>query len=167
MEEKYLQEEEPEAERNLPFLTKNDLSKKSVVRSFAAFDVDRLKGKSTLSKEERLKSKKIIEQLFKQGKSVSSNGFTLVYLPTVLSSYYPAQAGFSVPKKFFNRAVDRNSIKRLMREVYRTHKHLFYQKLVTNKIQMAVMFVYTGKKMLTIADVEKGVIVCMDKVLKS
>ena len=96
MEEKFLQEEEPGAEKSSPFRTKRNLSSSSDAKPVAVFDLAKAKGRNLFCKEEKLKSKKIIEQLFKQGKSVSLNGFTLVYLPCVLPVFYPAQAGFSV-----------------------------------------------------------------------
>ena len=86
MEEKLLPAEDQEAEKNLPLQTKEETSNSSVAKSFAQFDVTLLKGKNTFGKEEKLKSKKIIDQLFKEGKSVSTNGFTLVYLVPVFDS---------------------------------------------------------------------------------
>ena len=161
MEEKLLQAEEPEAEKNSPLRTRRGLNK-----SFAEFDVS-LKGKNTFGKGEKLKSKKMIDQLFKEGKSVSTNGFTLVYLVKPLNALYPAQAGFSVPKKFFKHAVDRNRIKRLMREAYRLNKTLLYEKLAERKQQMAIMFVYKGKELPKHEAVTKAVIHCMNRIIKT
>lgn len=167
MEEKFLQAEEPEAERSLPLRTRRDLNNPSTAKAFADFDVLLLKGKSTFNSEEKLKSKKIIDQLFKEGKSVSANGFTLVYLIQPLTSFYPAQAGFSVPKKFFKHAVDRNRVKRLMREVYRLNKISLYEKLVGRKQQMAIMFIYKGKELPGHEAVTKSVLACMNKLFKA
>ncbi len=147
MEEKFLQAEEPEAERNSPFRTRRNLNSSSKAKSFDGFDVSLLKGRNTFAKDEKLKSNKIIDQLFQEGKSVSSNGFTLVYLARPLHTFYPAQAGFSVPKKHFKLSVDRNRIKRLMREAYRNNKIPLYKKLVEREKQMAIMFVYKGKEL--------------------
>src|SRR5579871_6744835 len=115
MEEKFLQEEGPGAEKNLLPLTSRDSNSLPEERAFARFDAARLKGHYGFGEAERLKSKKKIEKLFKEGKAISNKGFTLVYLPLQLNSLYPVQAGFSVPKKCFKHAVDRNRIKRLMR----------------------------------------------------
>jgi len=128
--------------------------------------VNLLKGKNTFGKDEKLKSKKIIDQLFKEGKSVSTNGFTLVYLVKPLSTFYPVQAGFSVPKKHFKHAVDRNRIKRLMREAYRLNKVSLYENLAGRKEQMAIMFVYKGKELPKHEAVTKAVLHCMNKISK-
>jgi len=58
MEEKFLQAEEPEAERSLPLRTRRDLNNLSAAKLFADFDVLLLKGKNTFTSEEKLKSKK-------------------------------------------------------------------------------------------------------------
>ncbi len=164
MEEKFSHEEGPEAARNSAFLTKEDLSN-PVAKPFAAFELSRLQGKNTFGKDEKLKSAKLIEQLFKEGKSVSKDGFTLVYLIQDIRSMYPARAGFSVPKRNFKHAVDRNRIKRLMREVYRTRKIVLYEKLVAAQKQLAIMWVYKGKELPTYAQTEKVMLECMEKVM--
>ena len=164
MEEKFLHAEEPEAERNLQFQTKRDLNSSSSASSFPGFDVARLKTKNTFARNEKLKSKKIIEQLFREGKSVSKNGFTLVYLITPLPALYPSQAGFSVPKKFFKNAVHRNRIKRLMREIYRVNKLALFEKLIPHKKQIALMFVYKGKSMPVYKDVSEALLNCLNRI---
>jgi ribonuclease P protein component len=163
MEEKFLQEEERGAAKNLRFLTRRDLNRTSLSKPFALFNPGLLKGNGFCA-EEKLKSKKIIDKLFSEGKSVSQNGFTLVYLTGPLNSFYPAQAGFSVPKKFFKHAVDRNRIKRLMREAYRLNKKLLYEKMVNHKQQMALMFVFKGKEVANQELVTQSILACLNKV---
>ncbi len=164
MEEKYLHAEEPEAERNSQFLTKNDSNRRAAAKLFTVFNPDLTSNKNGFTAAEKLKSKKIIDLLFKEGKSVSNNGFTLVYLYQTLHTPYPAQAGFSVPKKYFKRAVDRNRIKRLMREVYRTSKIQLYQKLCTEQKQFAFMFVYKGKQIPDFSTTQKALLNCMQRI---
>lgn len=165
MEEKFSHAEEPEAARNLAFLTKQDLNSPAKAKPFVAFKLSRLQGKNTFSKDEKLKSAKLIEQLFKEGKSVSKDGFTLVYLVADVHSMYPARAGFSVPKKNFKHAVDRNRAKRIMREVYRTRKLKLYEKLVAVQKQLAIMWVYKGKELPTLVQAESVMLDCMEKVM--
>jgi ribonuclease P protein component len=163
MEEKFLQEEEPGAGKSSRFLTKGALNRSSSGKSFAQFELAKLKGNHFCA-EEKLKSKKTIDKLFSEGKSVSQSGFTLVYLIGPLLSFYPAQAGFTVPKKFFKHAVDRNRIKRLVREAYRLNKNQLYEKLVAQKQQMAFMFVYKGKELPTQEAATKAVLACLNRV---
>lgn len=80
----------------------------------------------TFGKEERLKSRKIIGRLYEEGKSIKVFPLRMVYLQTSHTSDFPCQAGVSVPKRNFKRAVDRNRIKRLLRESYRLEKHTVY-----------------------------------------
>ena len=168
MEEKFLHAEEPEAERNSQFLTRRDLSSSPSAKSFPDFDLSLVRDQFGLGKLEKLKSRKTIDQLFKEGKSVSTNGFTLVYLVKPLyQTHFPAIAGFSVPKKFFKHAVDRNRIKRLMREVYRKNKYHLYEQLVLRKEQMAIMFVYKGKTLPDYGAALKAVTDCLGKITKT
>jgi len=109
----------------------------------------------TFQKEERLCSKKIIDKLFVEGEAFISFPLKVVFLPTKLPAGFPVQAGFSVSKKNFKRAVKRNRIKRLMREAYRLHKHELYQKL--DDRQLAVFFVYIGKEMPKYASIENAI----------
>ncbi|MBL0308996.1 MAG: ribonuclease P protein component [Bacteroidetes bacterium] len=167
MEEKSSHAEGPEAEKSSRFQTRRDSNSPFQVRSFDAFDSEKLKGRNTFSAAEKLKSKKIIEQLFKQGKSFGKSGFTLVYFPCTLNSFYPAQAGFTASKSNFKKAVDRNRIKRLMREVYRLNKIPLYQSLVEKKKQMALMFIYKGKELPDMDKTQAAITACLSKLLQA
>lgn len=94
-------------------------------------------------KEEKLKSKKLIERLFTEGKSVSKYPLKLFYLPVVFEDDIKVKAAVSVSKRNFKTAVGRNQVKRLLRETYRLNKHM-----VTENIddQYAFIFLYTGKE---------------------
>ncbi|WP_445734606.1 ribonuclease P protein component [Mariniflexile sp.] len=107
--------------------------------------------KYTFNKKEKLKSKKLIEQLFAEGKSVSAFPLRLVFLPTNFDENVVAKTGVSVSKRHFKRAVDRNRIKRLMREVYRLNKTEYFNNMTT---QYAFMILYIGKELPTIAQIE-------------
>ena len=96
----------------------------------------------TFKKEERLKSKKLIEVLFKQGSSFSIAPFRILYILPV-ENIAPLQSGFAVSGKNFKRAVDRNRIKRLMREAYRLQKNDLTETLRKHQKFMAVFFIYT------------------------
>jgi len=67
-------------------------------------------------KKEKLKSEKLISKLFLEGKSVSAYPLRMVYLKTTFDEAVKIKAGVSVSKRNFKKAVDRNRIKRLLRE---------------------------------------------------
>ncbi|MCL7761859.1 ribonuclease P protein component [Polaribacter sp. Z014] len=102
--------------------------------------------KHTLGKEERLKSKKLIEKLYLERNSVKAFPLRMIFLQTEHTSKFPAQVGVSVPKRNFKLAVDRNRIKRLMRESYRLQKEIVY-----NNIEQPYVFMisYIGKEKCT------------------
>lgn len=102
--------------------------------------------KFTLSANERLKSRKIIERLFKEGKSFSHFPFRVIYVENE-NAETVLQAGFTVSARNFKKAVDRNRIKRLMRETYRLQKNPLREHLEESRISIAVFFVYTGTEL--------------------
>ena len=107
------------------------------------------KQRYTLGKNEKLKSTKTIEQLFKQGKSFSVFPFRIIYIATNSSPAYisasPLQTAFSVSKKYFKKATDRNRIKRLMREGWRLQKNTLQDEMAGHN--MAVFIIYTGNEL--------------------
>ncbi len=97
--------------------------------------------KASFSKKEKLKSKKLIEQLFAEGKSVSAYPLRLIFMETTFVEDVKLKIGVSVGKRNFKKAVDRNRIKRLLRESYRLQKHLYFNNITT---QYAFMILYIG-----------------------
>ena len=93
-------------------------------------------------------------ELFAKGKSVVVPPFRLVWMFAELKSPSPVQVAFSVPVKNFRLAVDRNRIKRQMREVYRKTKSTFYPIVQLEKKQCAMMIIFTGRTKLPFTDVE-------------
>ncbi|MFA5298392.1 MAG: ribonuclease P protein component, partial [Lutibacter sp.] len=106
----------------------------------------------TLGKDEKLKSRTLIEQLFAHGKRVKLFPLQLIYLQVNHSAEFPIKVGFSVPKRNVKLAVDRNRIKRMMREVYRLNKYLFSENLDNKYI---FMFIYGQKEEPKYADLEE------------
>lgn len=105
----------------------------------------------TFNKKEKLKSQKQIELLFAEGHSVSAYPLRLVYLKATFDDDILIKTGVSVSKRQFKKAVDRNRIKRLLREVYRLNKHLYFNKITT---PYAFMILYIGKEKPTLLEVE-------------
>ena len=96
-----------------------------------------------LKKEDRLKSRKAIELLFAKGKSFSEFPFRVLWM--ISENAAGLKAGFSVSSKSFKRAVDRNRIKRLMREAYRLQKNELQNDPALTQKSLGIFFIYTGK----------------------
>lgn len=94
---------------------------------------------------EKLKSKILIDKLFSEGKSLQSFPIKLLYLPVKDIQLDSHKTGVSAPKRNFKKAVDRNYLKRLMREAFRKNKYLV-EDMKTQKY--AFMFIYTGRQKL-------------------
>ena len=112
---------------------------------------------------EKLKSKILIDRLFSEGKSVHIFPVKLIYLPVKDLQLASNKAGVSVPKRSFKRAVDRNYLKRIMREVYRKNKYLVENNLPLN---YAFMFIYTGKKIVDYKQVNSAMTGTMKKLIE-
>ena len=98
--------------------------------------------KFTFNKKDRLKSQKLIEKLFLEGKSVTSFPLKLIYLKTEVAGDHTIKAGVSVSKRNFKKAVDRNRIKRLLRECYRLNRDTYFNNISTS---YALMILYIGR----------------------
>lgn len=96
--------------------------------------------KQTFKKSERLSGKKDIEELFKHGSYFYLSPLKIVSHPNTHAQTH--QVLFAVPKKNFKHAVDRNLLKRRMREAYRLHKHI----LITEPKVLSIAYIYTSKQ---------------------
>lgn len=96
----------------------------------------------TFKKDEKLSSEKWIKELFEKGSSFYLHPFKVITLLHP-NSGCPNQALISVPARAFKRAVDRNLIKRRIREAYRLHKH----ELISNQ-KWLIAYIYTAKEIL-------------------
>jgi ribonuclease P protein component len=101
---------------------------------------------NTLGRSERLKGEKTIGLLFETGRSLSVHPIRLIYQINPSPENFPVKIGFAVPKKIFKRAVDRNLLKRRMREAYRLNKHLIIKETEDNFPCLEIMLIYQGQK---------------------
>lgn len=117
----------------------------------------------SFKKIEKLKSQKLIEKLFSEGKSIAVYPLRLVYLKTSFEDPVKFKVGVSVSKRNFKKAVDRNRIKRLMREAYRLNKSKYFNNITD---QYAFMILYIGKSETDFNTISKKMNTLMDVFLK-
>ncbi|MDQ3393659.1 MAG: ribonuclease P protein component [Bacteroidota bacterium] len=111
---------------------------------------DNIDVSKTFHKSERLNSRKLIQELFDKGSSFFLYPLKVIFFSAPPGS--PNQVLFSVPKRNFKKAVDRNKIKRRLRESYRSNKTiLMYGEKNTNSYLIA--FIYLGKEILTFNEI--------------
>ena len=98
----------------------------------------------SFGKSERLCSKKLIEELFSnnQVNKITEHPFLLLWKEAKIESDYPAQVLIIVSKKLFPKAVDRNKVRRQLRELYRLNKHFIYTTLDKHQKKVALLVMY-------------------------
>jgi len=128
----------------------------------------------SLGKKERLKSRKLIDQLFSEGKNFVVSPYRVYYLfskpgshPIPFDSYRePIQFGVGVSGKNFKKAVDRNRIKRVTRETYRLQKIELQEKLKEKHLQLNIFFIYTAKELPDFNMLKEKLAVILNKLIQ-
>ena len=113
------------------------------------------------TKAERLSSKKEITALFNEGKSFAISHIRVVYRFLPKQEERPNAILVSVPKKYFKHAVDRNLLKRRIREAYRLNKGL----LQIMPARVEFMLLYQKRRIATFAEIEEIVKKALERIL--
>lgn len=161
--------------------------------------------KNTLSKAERLKSRKQIDELFASGKGFTAYPLKVVYLttdhrppttdvnvnlankmeaapeseemigqedqssvvvPIAIGSPSSLKMGVTASSRNFKHAVDRNRIKRLLREAYRHQKHDLTAMAASKGMQVSVFFIYLDKTLPTLEMLDDKMRYCLKRLRK-
>ena len=125
-----------------------------------------MEGKHLFPKNERLCLQKDIDNLFSKGQSFISYPLRVVYIPYAEShaSYTPISMLVSVPKKRIRQAVQRNRIKRLIRESFRLNKSETVTHFKLNGKQLHIAFMYICNESKTYPIIEKAVLKALNKI---
>ncbi|MEI8202723.1 MAG: ribonuclease P protein component [Bacteroidota bacterium] len=118
----------------------------------------------TFQKKERLCHQKTIQLLF--NREVSKffvYPLKVSYIKTCLGADSPIQVLIVVSKKYHPHAVKRNYIKRMIREAYRKNKHILYEVLQNQQIQIALMINYTEHEVLPYKKIESKIISTLNR----
>jgi ribonuclease P protein component len=96
-------------------------------------------------RKEKLKSRKLLKQLFSNGKSFSVFPIKIFYLQPDTPLDFPVKVAVGASVRNFKKAVERNRIKRLLREAYRTEKVPLHQYMQERSLQVIVFLLYIDK----------------------
>lgn len=116
-----------------------------------------------LGKPYKLCSKKTIQSLFETGNSLNSFPFSSRFNLLTVEKGTPFQFVVSVPKKNFKSAVERNRIKRLMKESIRLNKNILEQEIQSDR-QLALFLIYTSKEELSFEIINQKMIKLLNKI---
>ena len=122
----------------------------------------------SFSKSERLTKSKPIESLFNSGESINCFPFKVLYRFSENEDKNSscAQAAFVVPKRLFKKAVDRNSIKRKMKEAYRENKQELYKTLYGKNQKLEFVVIYISNENIEYKTVENKMHVLVEMLIK-
>ncbi|MEI6184066.1 MAG: ribonuclease P protein component [Bacteroidota bacterium] len=102
---------------------------------------------NSYGKQEKLKSRKLLGTVFGKGKSFLNFPVKVTCLISETPTDFPVKAGVGVSTRFFKKAVDRNRVKRLLRETYRLNKSPLIQYCTEKNLHIAIFFLYVDKQL--------------------
>ena len=116
-------------------------------------------------KSEKLKSLKLFEKLFENGNSLNKFPFKLLWIPVKSENSFPVKVGFAVSSRKIKLAVDRNRIKRLMRESYRLNKQVLIDSCIKKEIGLAVVFLFNGNEPISYVETKEKIILLLQRLI--
>ena len=119
----------------------------------------------TLKKSERLCSRILTDRLFQDGNSsASAYPIRAVFLPVKQETQRGISVLISVPKKRFHDAIDRNRVKRQLRETYRKHKHALTALMAERGQGLLIAFIYVSAQIESTTYIERRMVRLLDKI---
>jgi ribonuclease P protein component len=128
--------------------------------------VDMTTKRFTYATSEKLKSRKLLNQVFAEGKSLNVYPLKITYTLKEIDTASTAQLGVGSSSRHFKKAVQRNRIKRLLRESYRLQKHILWDLLPENK-QLIAFLLFIGKDISDTAMIPEKMKLVLEKLANS
>jgi ribonuclease P protein component len=123
--------------------------------------------RNTFRKPEKICNQNQIDSLFKEGRSLKSGQFRLLFIETLEARKYPIQLLIAVPKKNLRHAVDRNRMKRLIREAYRLSKHTILETYLKAGKQCDIAVIFTGKQCVSFTETSTTINELLDRLIRT
>jgi ribonuclease P protein component len=118
------------------------------------------------SKEEKLKGRKLVQELFSKGKTFTVYPVKVFYMQPDVKLNNAVKAGVGTSARHFKKAVDRNRIKRLLREIYRIEKIPLHEYLKSSGKQVVIFFLYVDKSMPEYSELKTKMHLALHKLIK-
>ncbi len=122
---------------------------------------------NTFRKPEKICNQNQIDNLFREGKSFKSGQFKLLYIETETTGQPYVQVLIAVPKKNLRHAVDRNRMKRLIREAYRLNKHKILNEYSKVGKHVDIAFIFLGKQPVSQAETISAINVLLVRLINT
>jgi len=119
--------------------------------------------RQTFTKDERLHKKILIEKLFQEGRSFSISPFRITWLSMPMEVKVPVQVLISIPRNSHPKAVNRNLLKRRIREAFRKNKQPFYEFLEGSQKQLLLGILYSAKEILPYSLIQEKIILLLQR----
>ena len=121
--------------------------------------------KYSFSKQERICNRNDFQKLLSDGQSLFCYPFRCMYSWNETTSF-SARIAVSVSKRRIRKAVDRNRIKRLIRESYRLEKEILYQKHNNTAQSMDMLIIYAETKIFSFYFIRKKIIELINRLIE-
>ncbi|MEX6690753.1 ribonuclease P protein component [Danxiaibacter flavus] len=121
---------------------------------------------NSYGREEKLKSRKQIDLLFAKGKSVNQFPVKLIYLEVPDEMDFPVKAGVIAPSRLFKKAVQRNRVKRLLREAYRTEKAPLIEYAQNQNRKLILFLLFVDRQIPSYALVKEKISMAIPRLIK-
>jgi len=118
------------------------------------------------SKEEKLKGWKLVQELFSKGKTFTVYPVKVFYMQPDVKLNNAVKVGVGTSARHFKKAVDRNRIKRLLREIYRIEKIPLHDYLKSSGKQAVIFFLYVDKSMPEYSELKTKMHLALHKLIK-
>lgn len=124
-----------------------------------------IKINSCFKKTERLSGKKKIENLFFNGRTFFIHPFKIVWIENEILEIPAVKILISVSKRNFKKAVDRNKIKRRIREAYRKNKIPLIQFIESKNKSIIFSIIYVSKEICPYHEIENKIKIVLKKMI--